>query len=103
MRYVEAVIGAEGWTSALGLDGPLDAAVSTTALHYLPGHRLQRVYGQLAGILRPGGVLVNADHLVPEDASDIAVHVGRRRARRQRAFAHEDWESGGRRRNRTRN
>ena len=101
--YVEAVIGAEGWTSSLGLDGPLDAAVSTTALHYLPGHRLQRVYGQLAGILRPGGVLVNADHLVPEDAADIAVHVGRRRARRQRAFAHEDWESWWRRRNRTRN
>jgi trans-aconitate methyltransferase len=93
VRYVEAVIGAEGWTSALGLDGPLDAAVSTTALHYLPRHRLQRVYGQLAGILRPGGVLVNADHLVPEDAADIAVHVGRRRAGRQRAFAHEDWES----------
>jgi trans-aconitate methyltransferase len=93
VRYVEAEIGAEDWTSSLGLDGPLDAAVSTTALHYLPNHRLQRVYGQLAGILRPGGVLVNADQLVPEDAADIAVHVGRRRARRQRAFAHEDWDS----------
>ncbi|MGQ4513364.1 methyltransferase domain-containing protein [Streptomyces sp. DW26H14] len=93
VRYVEAVIGARGWTASLGLDGPLDAAVSTTALHYLPDHRLQRVYEQLAGILRPGGVLVNADHLLPEDASDIAVHVGHRRARRQRAFAHEDWES----------
>ncbi|MEW2549725.1 class I SAM-dependent methyltransferase [Streptomyces sp. NPDC047002] len=93
VRYVEAEIGAADWTAALGVGGPLDAAVSTTALHYLPGHRLQRVYAQLAGILRPGGVLVNADHLMPEDAADIAVHVGRRRARRQRAFAHEDWES----------
>ncbi|MBV9026775.1 MAG: class I SAM-dependent methyltransferase [Streptomycetaceae bacterium] len=93
VRYVEAVIGADGWTSALGLDGPLDAAVSTTALHYLSDEQLQRVYGQLAGILRPGGVLVNADHLLQEDAADIAAHVGRRRAGRQEAFAHENWES----------
>jgi SAM-dependent methyltransferase len=93
VRYVEAVIGADGWTSALGLDEPLDAAVSTTALHYLPDHQLQRVYGQLAGILRPGGVLVNADHLLQEDAADIAAHVGRRWADRQNVFAHEDWDS----------
>jgi SAM-dependent methyltransferase len=93
VRYVDAVIGAEGWTAALGLEGPLDAAVSTTALHYLPDAALRRVYGDLAGILRPGAVLVNADHLLQEDAADIAAHVGRRRAGRQRAFAHEDWES----------
>jgi trans-aconitate methyltransferase len=91
--YVEAVIGADGWTSALGLDGPLDAAVSTTALHYLHDHELQRVYRQLAGILRPGGVLVNADHLLPEGAADIAAHVGLRWAARQNAFTHEDWDS----------
>ena len=93
VRYVEAVIGEEGWTTALGLDGPLDAAVSTTALHYLPDQILQNVYTQLAGILRPGGVLVNADHLLQEGAADIAAHVGRKRAGRQHAFAHEDWES----------
>lgn len=93
VRYVDAVIGAEGWTAALGLDGPLDAAVSTTALHYLPDVALRRVYADLAAILRPDGVLVNADHLLQEDAADIAAHVGLRRAGRQRAFAHEDWES----------
>ncbi|OON80672.1 class I SAM-dependent methyltransferase [Streptomyces tsukubensis] len=93
IRYVEAVIGEDGWTDALGLDQPLDAAVSTTAFHYLPAAVLQRVYTQLAAILRPGGVLVNADHLQQEAAADIAAHVGRRRATRQSAFAHEDWES----------
>ncbi|WP_030904811.1 class I SAM-dependent methyltransferase [Streptomyces sp. NRRL F-5126] len=93
VRYVEAVIGAEGWASRLGLDGPLDAAVSTTAMHYLPCDMLRRVYGELAGMVRPGGVLVNADHLLPEEAADIAVHVGRRRAGRQHAFSYEDWES----------
>lgn len=93
VRYVDAVIGAAGWTAALDIEEPLDAAVSTTALHYLPDDVLQRVYDDLARILRPGGVLVNADHLHQEDAADIAAHVGRVRARRQRAFAHEDWET----------
>lgn len=95
-RYVEAVIGEAEWTQALELDRPLDAAVSTTALHYLGPETLRRTYRQLAAMLRPGGVLVNGDHLPPEGgpvAAGIADHVGRRLAERQRAFAHEDWDS----------
>ncbi|MER6710642.1 MULTISPECIES: class I SAM-dependent methyltransferase [unclassified Streptomyces] len=94
-RYVDAEIGAPGWTGALGLDRPLDAAVSTTALHYLDRDTLLRTYRQLAALLRPGGVLVNGDHL-PQDETGpagIAAHVGQCRAGRQRAFAHEDWGS----------
>ncbi|MEV0041633.1 class I SAM-dependent methyltransferase [Streptomyces sp. NPDC050804] len=94
-RYVDAEIGADGWTRALALEEPLDAAVSTTALHYLPEAALSRTYTELARLTRPGGVLVNADHLPHDEAghSRIAAHVGRCRARRRRAFAHEDWES----------
>lgn len=95
-RYVEAVVGETGWIQALGLDRSLDAAVSTTALHYLPPDVLHRTYQQLATLLRPGGVLVNGDHLPPEgspEAAGIVAHIGRRRAERQQAFAHEDWES----------
>ncbi|MCK7622598.1 class I SAM-dependent methyltransferase [Streptomyces sp. RS10V-4] len=94
-RYVDAVIGADGWTGALALDRPLDAAVSTTALHYLPVPVLRRTYAELAALLRPGGALVNGDHLpqcgtVP---AALAAHVGRCRARRLRDGAHEDWAS----------
>ncbi|GAB2879010.1 class I SAM-dependent methyltransferase [Streptomyces deserti] len=95
-RYVEAVIGEPGWIRALGLDRPLDAAVSTTALHYLAQDDLRRTYRQLAALLRPGGVLVNGDHLPPEGsprAAGIVTHVARRRAERQQAFTHEDWDS----------
>ena len=44
--------------------------------------------------MRPGGVLVNGDHLPPDETAPaaIAAHVGRRRAERQRAYAHEDWD-----------
>ncbi|MFD5799386.1 class I SAM-dependent methyltransferase [Streptomyces diastatochromogenes] len=64
-RYVDAVIGEPGWTEALTLDRPLDAAVSTTALHYLNPDTLRRTYGQLASLLRPGGILVNGAHPPP--------------------------------------
>ncbi|MEV0373922.1 methyltransferase domain-containing protein [Streptomyces sp. NPDC050636] len=95
IHYVETVIGEPDWLRALALHRPLDAAVSTTALHYLCEHTLRRVYRQLAALLRPGGVLVNGDHLCQDAAmiSEIAAVVGRRRAERQRAFAHEDWDS----------
>ncbi|MET9390781.1 class I SAM-dependent methyltransferase [Streptomyces sp. NPDC006624] len=94
-RYVDAEIGAPGWVWTLGLDRPLDAAVSTTALHYLDRETLLRTYRQLAVLLRPGGVLVNGDHL-PQDHTGpaaIAAHVGRCHAGRQRVFTHEDWGS----------
>ncbi|MGW4890473.1 class I SAM-dependent methyltransferase [Streptomyces murinus] len=94
-RYVDAVIGDDGWTDALGLDRPLDAAVSTTALHYLSEPTLLRTYRRLAGLLRPGGALVNGDHF-PQPGpplSELTASVGRRRAERSRTHAHEDWES----------
>ncbi|MFC8592048.1 class I SAM-dependent methyltransferase [Streptomyces atroolivaceus] len=93
-RYVEAVIGEEGWTSALALQGPIDAVVSTTALHYLPEGILRSTYAELRTLLRPGGVLINADHLSQDGAgfAEIAEFVGVRRAERRHAFDH-DWET----------
>jgi SAM-dependent methyltransferase len=94
-RYVDTVIGEEGWTDALGLERPLDAAVSTTALHYLPEPSLLRTYRSLAALLRPGGILVNGDHFPPgaPPCADITAYVGRRRAERTGGHRHEDWRS----------
>ncbi|MFE9312684.1 class I SAM-dependent methyltransferase [Streptomyces sp. NPDC088353] len=93
-RYVDTVIGEEGWIDALGLERPLDAAVSTTALHYLPEPVLLRTYHRLAALLRPSGVLVNGDHFPPDGpCSGITAYVGRRRAERTGGHTHEDWRS----------
>ncbi|MEU7484027.1 class I SAM-dependent methyltransferase [Streptomyces sp. NPDC042319] len=94
-RFVRAAIGEPGWTAALALSGPLDAAVSTTALHCLPEDALRRTYEDLAALLRPGGVLVNSDTVSPDHGTTarIAQHVGRRRAERLGTPSHEDWES----------
>ena len=48
------------------LGASFDAAVSSTALHWLDRAALSTLYRSLAAMLRPGGLLVNADHLREE-------------------------------------
>lgn len=42
---------------------PLDAVLSSTALHWLSGADLARVYRQLGALMPPDGVLMNADNM----------------------------------------
>ncbi len=93
VRFADVRIGAPGWLASLRLGRPLDAVVSATALHYLPEPALLSVYEQVCRSLRPGGVLVNGDHLFQEDPAVAALAdvVGRRHAERHGADAHEDW------------
>lgn len=37
--------------------------LSSTALHWIPSESLARLYGDLGQLLRPGGVLLNGDHM----------------------------------------
>ncbi|MDX3733022.1 class I SAM-dependent methyltransferase [Streptomyces caniscabiei] len=95
LRYVRTVIGEPGWLDALALERPVDAVVSTTALHYLGTETLRRVYRELAGLLRPGGILINGDHISPDSTkvSELAVDIGRRRSERTAVPHIEDWDS----------
>jgi SAM-dependent methyltransferase len=47
-------------------DPQADAVVSATALHWLTADELAAIYRQVACILRPGGLFVNADHVGSE-------------------------------------
>ncbi|MFF3071776.1 class I SAM-dependent methyltransferase [Kitasatospora sp. NPDC057904] len=95
VEYVDAVIGEPGWVTALGLDRPLDAVVSSAALHYPQAEALGAIYRDLSDALRPGGVLVNGDHMEPGDPAMAAFAraVGRRRAERRAEVEGEDWQS----------
>ena len=62
--------GDPGWAAALGLDRAADAAVSTTALHWLDAAQLRAMYAELATVLRPGGLMLDGDHLM-EDAAAL--------------------------------
>jgi SAM-dependent methyltransferase len=62
LRLLDLDLRVPGWSARLGLQEPPDAAVSTTALHWLPEPDLRAMYAELATALRPGGLLLNGDH-----------------------------------------
>ena len=62
LRWIEADLESPGWLDALG-ETPVDAVLSTTALHWLWPEPLARLYQDLGRVLRPGGVFLNGDHL----------------------------------------
>jgi SAM-dependent methyltransferase len=49
------------WTAQA--DGPVHAAVSTTALHWLQPNALAALYRHLGTVLAPGGVFLNGDRM----------------------------------------
>ncbi|WP_340688068.1 class I SAM-dependent methyltransferase [Amycolatopsis coloradensis] len=91
IEYLQADLAESGWLKW----GPVDAAVSTTALHWLRPERLADVYRDLAGALREGGALVNGDHLYDEQPGirDLAEVVKNRRAVRAGVGANEEWKA----------
>ncbi|MEO3855903.1 class I SAM-dependent methyltransferase [Acrocarpospora sp. B8E8] len=96
LRFVDRDLRVPGWTEALGLPRPADVAVSTTALHWIPGDQLKNVYAELAGALRPGGMFLNGDHLAVADARLDALEVALGTRAAERLFAAdppEDWAS----------
>lgn len=93
VRLVEADLSYPTWPERTGFTGPWDAAVSSTALHWLDADALAALYRTLAERLRPGGVFVNADHmgLGASTLDGIADTVRERRAARAGTDTNEDW------------
>ncbi|MFD6066980.1 MULTISPECIES: class I SAM-dependent methyltransferase [Amycolatopsis] len=91
IEYLQADLAERGWLKW----GPVDAAVSTTALHWLRPERLAEVYRDLAEALREGGALVNGDHLYDERPAirELTEVVKNRRAARAGVGANEEWKA----------
>jgi SAM-dependent methyltransferase len=62
IRWVDVDITAAGWAESLPVR-KVDAVVSTTALHWLEGKEIKRLYADIGRLLRPGGVFLNGDYL----------------------------------------
>ncbi|MEV0383284.1 class I SAM-dependent methyltransferase [Nonomuraea sp. NPDC050643] len=98
LTFVAADLRRSGWTRTLGLDRPADAAVSTTALHWISEPDLKEIYTELAGVLRPGGLLLNGDHMDTDDTApalsrlEHAVH-DRQTERTFGTNRPEDWRT----------
>jgi SAM-dependent methyltransferase len=96
LRFVEGDLRTPGWHRRLGLDRAPDAFVSTTALHGMNRRELGRLVRECAGLIRAGGVFVNADHIGDGDVQPRldemtrAVRVGRER--RATTGGDGDWQ-----------
>jgi SAM-dependent methyltransferase len=96
LTFCDLDLRAAGWSAGLRLDRKPDAAVSTTALHWLTQPALAALYAELAGLLRPGGVLLNGDHLHEDDSSPVLRRldhalIEREESRRFPAGHGESW------------
>lgn len=76
VRWVDADLSRPEWTASVS--GPFDAAVSATALHWLPESALPALAEQVAAVLRPGGVFVNVDTLLADPAAPRLAALTRR-------------------------
>jgi SAM-dependent methyltransferase len=68
--FVTADLKDPAWTRALPYD-TYDVVLTATALHWLHSEPLAALYGQLSGIVREGGVFMNADHMIDETTPRI--------------------------------
>jgi SAM-dependent methyltransferase len=95
VRFVRADLADPAWVGALP-ETPVDAVVTATALHWLPEPLLRRVYRDLAGIVRPGGAVANADQMGAADLPRLGAAlaaVEARRRERLRADGRPDWDA----------
>lgn len=87
VAFVTADLTDPRWPDRLPYDS-YDAVLTATALHWLRTDALRTLYGQLAGLVRPGGVFLNADHMPrPATPRINAAEAALRHARQEAARA----------------
>ncbi|WP_409469755.1 methyltransferase domain-containing protein [Streptomyces sp. HC307] len=85
VTFVEADLKDPDWPARLPYE-TYDAVLTATALHWFRAEPLERLYGQLAGLVRHGGVFMNADHMIDDTTPRInAAERTLRRARMDQA------------------
>jgi SAM-dependent methyltransferase len=96
LKWVDTDLREADWAGRLGTTR-VDAVLSTTALHWLPSDVLARLYRQLGGLVREGGVFLDGDTIRFGPALPSFRQLGAALERRIRERAHtlqgvEDWE-----------
>ncbi|MFF4656661.1 class I SAM-dependent methyltransferase [Streptomyces sp. NPDC001381] len=85
-----------GWRARLPYDS-YDAVLTATALHWLHSEPLAALYGQVAELVRDGGVFMNADHMIDDTtprinaAERVLRHARMDRARTEGVLDWAEW------------
>ncbi|WP_331272446.1 class I SAM-dependent methyltransferase [Motilibacter aurantiacus] len=100
VRFADADLVDPSWLSVLQGEAP-HAVLSSTALHWLPGAVLARLYSDLGGILEQESVFLNADHLRAPTGRELFTALAAADDERTQATAHargvdtwDDWFRG---------
>lgn len=94
--FVTADLKDPEWVERLPHD-TYDAVLTATALHWLRSEPLTTLYGQLAGLVRDGGVFMNADRMIDTATPRINAaerahrHAAMDRAKAAGALDWADW------------
>lgn len=56
------------WVELASKLAPFDVVVSGFSIHHQPDKRKRRIYSEVYGLLRRGGVFINVEHVLPKSA-----------------------------------
>ncbi|MGW5124497.1 class I SAM-dependent methyltransferase [Streptomyces cyslabdanicus] len=96
VSFVTADLKDPDWPAKLPYDS-YDAVLTATALHWLHTEPLAALYGQVAELVRDGGVFMNADHMIDETTPRINAaeraqrHERMEQAKRAGALDWAEW------------
>ena len=71
IEYVSLDLRSPNALAAHFADKRFDAVLTATALHYLPAERLSAVYAEVAHLIEPGGVFINAESMPDDGLPDL--------------------------------
>ena len=95
MRIVRADLRDPAWRDAVA-EEQVDAAVTSTALHWLPEGAVRRLYHDLARLIRPGGVFAHAEVMPLADAPNLGAGLARVKRHRRPGNPSDgssDWDA----------
>ena len=67
-NFLLADLASPDWMETVAPGAPYDAIVSGFTIHHLPDDRKRQLYGEIYGLLAPGALLINVEHVA--SASD---------------------------------
>lgn len=66
--FVQADLAERSWQSAIETHPPFDLVISGYAIHHLAHSEKQALFRDIVGLLQPGGLFLNLEHVAPESS-----------------------------------